>query len=735
MRQNSRSLKILALLLALTIFLAPAASTAYAVAEGSGPDWVDTIHIGNKEITQYNGRDRYHTAALVATAGNNKSDVVILASGEVEPDALAASMLVYKYKAPILLTRARSMPAITRATLEKLAPSKVIVVGGEVTIGSSQLTGYNVTRLAGVNRYETAIKVMEHVHGPGYDWVMFVSGEKFPDAISAAGVAANLPIAILFVGKDQVPAVVTEAAKNADTDVSWIVGGPSTISERVAGQLGLANRRISGENRYSTSNQLLREYFGVPVTVVMASGENYPDALVASYLANQFKTGIRLQPNLSGILEMPHTIFKIAGGLIGDINSLEETPPTTEPPVTEPPVTEPPVTEPSNPYPGVDPAVVNLLPRIKALADKVNKIANPELYPENMTQRIKRSRLVMNDYPERLKGEHKNYYSSLVTARHEIWLAEYVLDLVRRYEVEDGALRTELNDFYVVFNQAKDLVYNHKADYMPDSFKPLEDLFYNEANPAAEDIGDSYIGRYLSSMPPEQSEFNLYSQAEIDSLTARLLGAIDNLQLTEGGPDPPETEPPVTEPENPYQGIQPEVIALLPTMKNLAEGFDRLEPEILSATLRNDFANIKSTLESYPELLKDEDLAIVAEYNKLETAEALIEKAHYMRKLYTRYFDGNGVMEAQLESFYRAIDGAITIMISGKDYTEESTKPFTAAYEAAMKANYEIATTIEYAISKGIEVKDYPIYSSEQTYNLMIALEEATEGLVPISAP
>nr|MDA3937561.1 N-acetylmuramoyl-L-alanine amidase [Actinomycetota bacterium] len=140
------------------------------------------------------GGSRYGTAVAVANEGWPKgADTVLLASGENWPDSLASVPLSTKLDAPILLTQSSKLPTETAVALDALAPSRIVIVGGEVAITSdvasaaasaaSLETSTGVTRIAGLSRYDTAAAIATTL-GPVAD-VVIVSGETFPDAVSA----------------------------------------------------------------------------------------------------------------------------------------------------------------------------------------------------------------------------------------------------------------------------------------------------------------------------------------------------------------------------------------------------------------------------------------------------------------------------------------------------------------------------------------------------------------------
>ncbi|MEA3501526.1 MAG: cell wall-binding repeat-containing protein [Actinomycetota bacterium] len=123
--------------------------------------------------------------------------VVYVATGENFPDALGAGPAAAIVKGPILLVSKNAIPVATKAELVRLAPGKIIIVGGTAVVSASVANGLkayagSVVRIAGANRYETAAKL---------------SAATFPATIDAD----------TLDGKDS-SAFLTKAGKAADSD-------------------------------------------------------------------------------------------------------------------------------------------------------------------------------------------------------------------------------------------------------------------------------------------------------------------------------------------------------------------------------------------------------------------------------------------------------------------------------------------------------------------------------------
>ena len=90
--------------------------------------------------------------------------VVYVATGENFPDALGASAAAAVQGGPVLLVTKDSIPAETKAELNRLSPDLIYVSGGTAVVSDSvfnELKTYapSVIRVAGANRYATAVEV------------------------------------------------------------------------------------------------------------------------------------------------------------------------------------------------------------------------------------------------------------------------------------------------------------------------------------------------------------------------------------------------------------------------------------------------------------------------------------------------------------------------------------------------------------------------------------------------
>lgn len=246
-------------------------------------------------IERVAGKNRYETAVKISSKSYDSSDTVILASGHNFADALAGSSLAGQVKAPILLTPVNELPKLVKDEIVRLKSRKVIILGGVNSISESvekALSNYEVERIAGDNRYETALKISDKLPS---NKAILASGEDFADALSIAAHAYKNNIPILLTPKSSLPNGVYDKLEKTETIV---VGGNMRIPDEIIKELPSA-KRISGENRYETSFAVYKEFSSNSVNVVLASGESFPDALAGAPFASINDTTVLLTGKLT----------------------------------------------------------------------------------------------------------------------------------------------------------------------------------------------------------------------------------------------------------------------------------------------------------------------------------------------------------------------------------------------------------------------------------------------------
>jgi putative cell wall-binding protein len=159
------------------------------------------------------------------------------------PDALTASAWAAATGQPILLTSADALPDATAAVLDDLQVATI--VGGTAAVGAAvaarihELTGVAPGRVAGEDRYATAVAVAQRMPGgtdPAAVWL--ASGRAWPDALVAGpAVAAGGGVLLLSDPATMAasPATLTHlAALRPGAPVVHLVGGTAALADAIA---------------------------------------------------------------------------------------------------------------------------------------------------------------------------------------------------------------------------------------------------------------------------------------------------------------------------------------------------------------------------------------------------------------------------------------------------------------------------------------------------------------------
>ena len=258
------------------------------------------------------GLDRYATAAAVAENAHATATKSIIVSGENYADALSASALSGALTAPIFLTQANALPAVTAAAMGRVMGTNktVYIIGGENAVGSGVATtltglGYVVTRLSGADRYATAAAVAAKVKTSatigsmdGKVTCILVSGQGYADGLAAGPLAAGNKMPILLTEPNTLTAATSAAITANGCKQMLIVGGEASVSAAVAtaadALTGVNVVRVSGADRYATATAVAdHAYKGAAVgglawakvETIIARGDSFADALAASQLA------------------------------------------------------------------------------------------------------------------------------------------------------------------------------------------------------------------------------------------------------------------------------------------------------------------------------------------------------------------------------------------------------------------------------------------------------------------
>ena len=260
---------------------------------------------GQKQIfKRLSGPSRYDTSIAVAEefksvldekmgiGAKEKLDAIFVATGTKYPDALSGSFFANSLNAPLLMINEKNAPKITDYIRNHLAPDgTVFVLGGTGVVPDEWLTGLNIRRMSGPNRYETNLSILrtyEDVIGFQPSTFVVCTGEAFADALSCS--ALDIPMLLVNSKKGLTD---NQKAYLSSLDIKpwiYIIGGEGAVSAEIEADLsnyGEVQDRVAGKDRYKTSVKIARYFFGPARNeAVLATGKDYPDGLCAGPLAN-----------------------------------------------------------------------------------------------------------------------------------------------------------------------------------------------------------------------------------------------------------------------------------------------------------------------------------------------------------------------------------------------------------------------------------------------------------------
>ncbi|GAA3692994.1 hypothetical protein GCM10022377_01860 [Zhihengliuella alba] len=280
----------------MAVTAAPAASAAQPAAV---PPGVDVERLG--------GSNRMQTSVEISkTYFPGGSSVVYLATAHDFADALVAGPAAAAEGGPVLLTPAGGLDGTVAQEIKRLAPYKVVLVGGEGAVSQkvadsvAEIVGAKaVERIGGDNRYQTSANIARAVFPEGAEEAYLATGLDYPDALSAAPLAGALEVPVVLVrGTSTSPDAETVALLDELGIVqASLVGGNGVISAGFQSGLkasGVATFRYAGKDRYHTNLLVNRELLGYSGEVMLATGMNYPDALAGAASAGWHATPIYL---------------------------------------------------------------------------------------------------------------------------------------------------------------------------------------------------------------------------------------------------------------------------------------------------------------------------------------------------------------------------------------------------------------------------------------------------------
>ena len=247
-------------------------------------------------VTRISGSDRYDTSFKIQEflTKDEFSYYAVFASGEGFSDALSAGILAGEFEAPLILVRKDSIPKVISDNYSRITFGRSFLVGGTNSVSKKVEDeihkNISVTiRLAGKNRLDTALSIYGPILEKRKELVLgdafsSYNGYVYADALTA------MPYMYQLNKHDMGPLPLLPYAGE---DASIVFGGYNSVPKLVG-----EKSRIYGADRYKTAVEISKAFksnLNKDIdTIVLASGEDYPDALCAGPLASSKNAAILL---------------------------------------------------------------------------------------------------------------------------------------------------------------------------------------------------------------------------------------------------------------------------------------------------------------------------------------------------------------------------------------------------------------------------------------------------------
>ena len=170
---------------------------------------------------------------------------------------------------------------ITQGTLTN-GNYNITFTGAEFTIEATK-----VNRLAGANRYETAVAISSDNFEKA-DTVILTNAQNYADGIAGVPLASKLNAPILLTAADKLNDKTLEEIKRLGAKNVIILGGESAVSADVAKALEDENyvvERLEGKSRFSTAAAIAQKVNENPTDIFFVYGMGFADTLSVSSVA------------------------------------------------------------------------------------------------------------------------------------------------------------------------------------------------------------------------------------------------------------------------------------------------------------------------------------------------------------------------------------------------------------------------------------------------------------------
>ncbi len=257
--------------------------------------------------TRVDGLDRYATAVEISKRLGGSPSHVVVTTGENFPDALAAGPFATSKGAPVLLVRRDTIPPVTLAEVQRIAPSVIWVIGGPAAVSDSVFGQLNalatndvVIRLDGIDRYATSLDVLDQWASVPY--LTIATGRTYQDAVIGGALAAREGGALMLIhGTQSLTPAQAAMIQNLVPFAIRVIGTTASISDAVFEEIdavsgGTGIQRIGDADVHARAVTMWQQTLGGFGDAAFATSLNWPDALVAAPLVAKENRILLLAP-------------------------------------------------------------------------------------------------------------------------------------------------------------------------------------------------------------------------------------------------------------------------------------------------------------------------------------------------------------------------------------------------------------------------------------------------------
>jgi putative cell wall-binding protein len=235
---------------------------------------------GTADVTRVAGTDRVATAIALSEDqfDDGQAAVAVVTSSTSSADAIAGGPLAAFDGGPLLLTGHDGLDPRVATELERaLEPgSDVFLLGGTAALGDRVVAdlrelGFRPRRIAGTNRFETAVAVADELGD--HSLVMIADGRGFREALIAGAAAASLGGVV----------VLTDGATLPPSTDDFLANDPSRhIAIGLAAEGARGAERIVAPSAPELSQKVLDRLLPSVASVAIASDATFADALAGA---------------------------------------------------------------------------------------------------------------------------------------------------------------------------------------------------------------------------------------------------------------------------------------------------------------------------------------------------------------------------------------------------------------------------------------------------------------------